>query len=48
MARDTVNQAQGSQRFILDEQIQAKGLHAGDYALFFVSREGILWPTGTE
>jgi hypothetical protein len=32
----------------LDEQIQAKGLRAGDYALFFVSREGIFWPSGSE
>jgi hypothetical protein len=48
MARDVVSRARRSQRYILDDLIEEKGMHPGGYALFFVSREGIFWPAHTE
>lgn len=44
MARHLQARSIDWQRQILDEHIRAKGLPPGDYALFFVTREGVSWP----
>src|SRR5207253_10249031 len=44
MARNVRARSVNWQRQILDRCIRDKGLQPGDYALFFVTREGISWP----
>jgi hypothetical protein len=47
MARELQARPFSWQRKILDDRLREKGLQAGDYALFFVTREGIRWPFPT-
>jgi hypothetical protein len=47
MARDLKTRPSSWQRQILDERIRDKGLQSGEYAYFFVTREGITWPLPT-
>ena len=46
MARGVATPRGRWQRNVLDDLIQERGLRRGDYVLFLVSGEGILWPAG--